>query len=537
MHLLAGRRPLQLIAATGIVLLSLLWLRSGPGDATGTATYGGSYIEGVVGSAERVNPLFATTALERDLAALVFSGLTRPGSDGAPLPDLARAWEVSPDGMTYTFYLRAGVLWHDGAKVSADDVVFTATILASSDYSGDSGIAATWRGVRATRIDALTVRFQLPQPFAPFLAATSIGILPAHLLQGQTPREVDASSFNETPIGTGPYQLDRLASDGARLSAYRRYHLGPPYLDRIGLHFYDSEQDLEDALARHQVQGALLPSTFDPSSLQDAGFELRELTASAYVTLYLNQRSLLFVDSRVREALALAIDRRSIIREPLHDRGAVAATSPIVPGSWAYDTTTVIPSPDPQRVQQLMTSAGWTLEDNVWRRGDLELKFNILTNPDPDRVAVAETLARQLREAGFLASVASVPADQLVANYLRPRQFTAALFGFDPGLDPDSYPAWHSSQSGDSGANIASYASSAADRLLEAGRTAVDIEGRRLAYAEFQRQFLIDVPSVILYHPTQIYAVDEMITRGERGVLFQPASRFFAIERWHRRAE
>ncbi len=536
MHLLGERRPLHLATAIGLILLSLLWLRSAPSDAIGAPTYGGGYIEGVVGSAERVNPLFATTAVELDLAALIFSGLTRPGSDGSPLPDLARAWEVSPDGKTYTFHLRASVLWHDDARFSADDVVFTAAILASVDYPGDPAIAATWRDVHATRVDALTVRFELPQPFAPFLAATSIGILPAHLLQGQTAEEVAASSFNESPIGTGPYRLDRLASDGARLSAYRRYHLGPPYLDRIGLRFYTTEQDLQDALARHQVQGALLPPAFDPTTLQDTAFELREFTSSAYVTLYLNQRSLLFVDSRVREALALAIDRRAIIRDALHNRGAIPATAPITPGSWAYDATAIVPSTDAQRIQQLMTTAGWTLQTNVWRRGELELRFNILTNPDPDRVAVAEELAKQLREAGFFASVATVPADQLVANYLQPRQFTAALFGFDPGLDPDPYPAWHSSQSGATGANIASYASPAADRLLEAARTDDDSEARRLAYIEFQRQFLSDAPSVILYHPTHIYAIDAAIAGREPGLLLQPASRLFAIERWHRRA-
>ena len=98
---------------------------------------GGSYIEGVVGTPKYINPILSQAgSVDSDISALVFNGLTKVSEGGEIVADLAERWTVSADGRTYTFYIRPGVVWHDGQPVSADDVVFTIRGIQSTDYQG-----------------------------------------------------------------------------------------------------------------------------------------------------------------------------------------------------------------------------------------------------------------------------------------------------------------------------------------------------------------------------------------------------------------
>ena len=112
------------------------------------------YREGTIGRPSSINPLTARTQADRDLAALVFSGLVALGPDGTYRPDLAEGWTVDSTGSTWTFTIRPDATWQDGVPVTSDDVVFTVNVLKSPGYTGP--LAASWRGVNATAIDERT---------------------------------------------------------------------------------------------------------------------------------------------------------------------------------------------------------------------------------------------------------------------------------------------------------------------------------------------------------------------------------------------
>ena len=120
------------------------------------------YLEGVVGPLDQVSPLSARTQAERNAVALVFSGLVRLGPGQSLVPDLAESWTTDPTGRQWTFHLRSGATWHDGAAVTAEDVVFTVNVLKSESYAGPGG--ASWKEVTATAEDRLTVRLDLETP-------------------------------------------------------------------------------------------------------------------------------------------------------------------------------------------------------------------------------------------------------------------------------------------------------------------------------------------------------------------------------------
>ena len=173
------------------------------------------YREGTIGRPSSINPLTARTQADRDLVALVFSGLVALGPDGTYRPDLAEGWTVDSTGSTWTFTLRPDATWQDGVPVTSDDVIFTVNILKSPGYTGP--LAASWRGVNATAIDERTVQFDLATPIGGFLQAATVGLLPAHLLSEAPIETLADDPFSLQPVGSGPFVLTSWNAKSATL--------------------------------------------------------------------------------------------------------------------------------------------------------------------------------------------------------------------------------------------------------------------------------------------------------------------------------
>jgi peptide/nickel transport system substrate-binding protein len=160
------------------------------------------------------------------------------------------------------------------------------------------------------------------------------------------------------------------------------------------------------------------------------------------------------------------------------------------------------------------------------------LRISLITDQDALRGAIADAVAQQLADAGIDATVVRQPSNDLVREALIPRQYQAAIFGWDPGADPDPYPAWHSSQTINNGRNISGYTSDDADKLLEEARRTFKLDARKLLYTEFQKLFLKDIPSIPLYVPLYTYFVSDRVKGVDPGVLFTPSSRFRDVYEW-----
>ncbi|MFB3093462.1 MAG: ABC transporter substrate-binding protein [Dehalococcoidia bacterium] len=495
------------------------------------------YVEAIVGSPDRVNPLFAPlNETDADLASLVFSGLTRLGPEGRVLPDLAESWVISEDGLAYTFKLRRDVIWHTGAAFTAEDALFTYELLADPDLPSDPRLGQLWRQVSCNAPDEFTLLCELSEPFAPFLSFTSIGLLPKHVLEGMTAVEIFDSPFNQKPVGTGPFRLPTLNEAEAILRANPTYYDERPAIDEIEIRFFPNPSTAAAALSRGEVQGVLL----GPSASQE-DFDLLTSTEGlrAYTSnrtrilmLFLNNSQPPFDDKALREAVALSVNVDDVISELLGGR-AVRADSPIVPGTWAYNPLLEPRPHDLDTARELLEEAGWeTTDDGVRQKDGKELRVSLMTDQDPLRIAIAELVANQLAEVGIQVAVTPQDSD-LRREFLAPRQYQAAIFGWDPGPDPDPYPVWHSSQvePPDSG-NIAGYQNEDTDRLIEEARLTTDLDKRQTLYYTFQQMFFEDVPSVLLYYPAFTYFVAEEVQNIELGTLFLTSSRFANATQW-----
>lgn len=519
-------------------LFSLAWLIAAVTFITagwfvfgGTSPYAGSsrYVEGVIGHVERVNPLFALPDTpEADLAALVFSGLTRPAGDGAPLADLAESWEISPDGLVYTFRLHAALSWHDGAPLTSRDVAFTVATIQDPGFRGLPGLAADWAGVRVATPDDRSIEFTLRAPLAGFLNRAALPILPEHLLHGVPANQLADAAFGVAPVGSGPYRLRELGRDHALLEANPSYHLGAPPIAELELRFHRDEGALATALERRDADAALLPD--GDGAATRAARERSDLASTAlpragYVALYLNNQRPPLDEARTRLAISAAIDR-----EALGD-SALTGLSPFVPGSWAAPSQPAISYGD---VDALFAEAGWPRgQGGVRTRGSQRLALTLETNADPRRTRLAEAVANQLRAAGVEVEVSSLPAIQLLQQSLLPRDYSMAIFAWDTGADPDPYGAWHTSQIAGAGRNIAGYHDVVTDTLLEQARSTVDQLERIELYRQFEARFLTQAPSVILHYPARNYVHPRGLRDLDAGLQFDTSSRFRDVQRRH----
>lgn len=536
----AFRWPMLIVLAAGVAGLMAVWLIAREnGGATGP-TPGGVYVEGMTGQPQRINPLFASfNEADEALTRLIFSGLVRLGADAMPEPDLAESWDILDDGRRYVFHLRRGLLWHDGEPLTADDVLFTFDRIREPGFRGDASLAALFENVTARAPDPLTVEVTLPEPFAPFLSYASIGIIPRHLLEGLSADALFDASFNQMPIGSGPYRLESLSSDQATLVASETYHLGKPYIERIELRFYRDNAELLAALRDGELDGAFFRpglSAADRSAIdEDRRFDRAQLLTDSYTLIYLNRQGPVFQDRNVRRALSLALDRDRLLAIALDGEGR-AVDGPIPKGLWAYFDTGAAPSYDPEQAELLLSEAGWQLErGGVRAKAGQTLHITLSTNDDTTRIDMAEAIAEMWRAIGVDVTVEVEGASEFVQDRLLPRRFEAALFGIETGPDPDEYAFWHSSQRAEGGRNLADLADPDVDFALERGRKTTDPALRVQFYILFQRVYQEAFPAILLLQPARSYVTEKEL-RGQRPVfLYDAGARFYDVHRWYLR--
>ncbi len=502
---------------------------------------GTSYTEGVAGTYQRINPLYAPlNDVDADLSALVFAGLVRLGPDGSIVPDLADLPEISEDDRTYTFRLNDGARWHDGQPVTSRDVAFTIRNITDPDYRGDPVLTEGWLGTEVETPDDRTVIVRLRQPSAPFLArSATVGILPEHLLGLLSTADIENAPFNSAPVGSGPYRLESVDSREARLVANERYHLGRPGIERITLRFYPDYATAQRALTEGDVEGLLIRdqvSEDQSSSLEQIkGARIEKLQRSSLVLLYVNATNVMFQDARVRRAFSLALDREELVRR-VYPGGATGSSSPVAPGTWAYAEGYDDTAPDVAEARRLLGEAGWTANatSGILSRQGSEFRFTIRVDNDPVRVAVAGEIARELEQLGVRATVASTTFSVLRRDFLQERRYEAAVATWEQGPDPDPYFGWHSSQMGSAGLNLANFEDAVVDELIAQGRTTTDHEVRLDSYDQLQQVWQELAPGVVIAYPNYVYVYPDWLKNVGGGVLFTGSSRFTDVHQWRR---
>lgn len=536
-----------------LFLLSLasggwLFMRLYTAFTVSVPTIGGVYTEAMLREPRIINPIFATQDSDRDIARLLYSGLVRYNKNGIAEPDLANRIDISEDGKTYTVRLRSNTLWHDGEKLTTDDILFTVHTIQNPQYK--SPLRANWQGVTVDKIDEYTIRFILRTPYAPFIENLAVGILPKHLWKNVNPEQILLHELNLKPIGSGPYMFGRIkqAKDGT-LQLYelfrnsRYYHEGP-YLETIAFRFYKTEDDILLALRRGDIDAFGPITETNVAHLKQDAISVLPLKMPRVFGLFFNpQKSPLFSLKEVREAIALAIDKETIARNAFSG-GAIPINSPILLDSETPIDASEKNKYDPARARALLDQHGWKddnedgiFEKKIKQKGKesvLTLRATIMTSDWPDLIRTAELLKSMLHEIGMEITISSFPFTELELNTIRPRNFDMLLFGQVYGYEADPFPFWHSSQLKDPGLNIALYANKRIDKILEETRKSNDSVTREKNYLEFKNILSQDLPAVFLYSQLYLYLIPKDVHGIELSKISLPADRFNTINTWYR---
>jgi len=473
------------------------------GDAA-RPVHGDTILMGTIGDASNLLPVLASDSASSDINGLVYNGLVRYDKDLNIEGELAESWDISDDNLTFTFHLRKGVLWHDGAPFTSADVLFTYNLFI--DPKTPTAYAERYKQVAwAKAPDSHTFIVHYDEPLAPALISWSLAIHPKHLLEGV---DITKSPLSRAPIGTGPFKFKQwVAGEKIVLEANPDYFEGQPLIHRVVYRIIPDQAtmflELQAGGLDHMGLNPIQFSTQTDTPAFKRRFRKYRYPAFAYTYLGYNLKRPQFKDRRVRQALTHAINKEELVEGVLLGLGQVA-TGPYKPGTWPYRADLPRYPYNPERAKQLLAEAGWEDRDNdgLLDKDGRPFTFTIVTNQGNDqRVKCGEIIQQRLKEVGIDVKLRVIEWASFLKEFINPGKFDATILGWTVPTDPDSYNVWHSTKTGPGQLNFIGFNNPEVDQLLEKGRRTLDQKQRKQYYDRFQEILAEEQPYSFLYVP------------------------------------
>jgi peptide/nickel transport system substrate-binding protein len=487
---------------------------------------GKDLVVGFAGDATSLNPVVATDGQSYIAEWPIFDSLVELDDKLNIRPLLAESWDVSKDGLTYTFKLKKGVKWHDGKPFTARDVAFTFysvldpkvttphrayfEMLASFPELTNKESPKKPEEVAVKPVEVVddhTVRFRLRFPSGAFLAVLvnpRAGIVPEHVLKGQ---DLNTAEFNRKPVGTGPFKfVEWKRGERIVLEANEQYHGGRPGLNRVIFRIIPDAVVLLQELRAGGVDFVDRPPLIEVGRMkQTPGFQVLVADNTSYTYFGWRQDLAPFDDVRVRRALNHAIDVPTIVKEVLQGYAQIA-TGQFPPSSFAFDPAVKPYAYDPNRAKALLAEAGWKPgPDGVLVKDGKRFSFSVRHDQADQTVKDSAVIIQEyLKRIGVEARLEALDWPTFVKK-LFASEFEGIVVGWTNHNDPDpfAYTIWHSSQW--KGRNFAHYKNPRADEALEAARRTANQAERKKHYSEFSKILMEDAPYVFLYFGQQVY--------------------------------
>ncbi|MDR2128223.1 MAG: ABC transporter substrate-binding protein [Burkholderiaceae bacterium] len=458
-------------------------------------------------------PLTTTAGGSTELGPKVVEGLLTYDFKLQPIAQLATAWEVSPDGLQYTFTLRQGVQWHDGKPFTAADVAYSIQTLKTVHPRG----RVTFANISQIETpNAHTVRLILSKP-APYLlaalAAAESPIVPKHLYEG---KDVASNELNNAPIGTGPFVFKEwVRGSHVRLERNPNYWDKPkPYLDAIVARFIPEAASRAAALESGEIQLAnkAIPLS-DVERFRKLPNVLVEITPWPYVgdhqQIYFNFEFAPFKKREVRQAVAQSINIAAFAKTIWFGHGVISA-SPIGKAEVRYHNDAIRHYPyDVKAAEALLDKAGYPRAADGTR-----FKVRILYNPFQDRRA-ADFLRQSLQRVGIAGEIEALDFATYVTRVYTDRAFDIVLENltnlFDPTVGVQRVFWSKNFKIGLPFSNAPHYVNAEVDRLLEGAAAEPDEARRRNLFLRFQQVLHDDVASIELGANPNVTVVDRRL--------------------------
>lgn len=431
-----------------------------------------------------------------ELVSNLFSSLVQFDEQLGLVPDLAETWEVSADGLQYTFHLRSGLTFHNGDPLVAEDLVYTYERTTNPDFASPHANKLALV-TAATAVDELTVQLTLSAPFAPFLAvACSRG--PGRALTPISKRAIDEmgdQQFGQTPVGCGPFMM---VADGADLSsgfemvAFDGWYGGRPFLDSIEVTIIPEPSSMVSGLEAGDLDMLDIVPAIGVEQLRgNDDLTLVEVPGTNWIGLAMNYARPPWDNPKARMAVAKAIDRDALIQTALFGLGqpSVGAIAPAF--AWSY-----LPPTDVEDPQSFNLDEAKALAEEVGLSGLKPTIMTAATNTRPN-----EVVRNQMNEIGLDVQIEQLQAAAWNERWLA-KDYDWIINGSVVDADPDDghWNFFHS----EGPWNTYGYVSADVDAALESTRTVSDQAERARLFQEIQRLSSADVAYAFLYHTPDI---------------------------------
>ncbi len=428
------------------------------------------------------------------------------------VPSIAKSYDISSDNLTITFHLRDDVYFHDGHKLTSQDVLFTYEMIMKPENKAINKRTLFLDVTDVYALDDYTVVVKYSSPNVSAILNWAIAIMPKHLYDGL---DFLDNEYNRMPIGTGPFRVKEWKSrqyiDLEKTGNHWQYD---PEIERVRFKFISNP----DVAYKSYLKGDLDIIGLSAEQWQreknnadltnKSNFFTYDPLSFAYIGWNMNGNNPFFSDKKVRQAMAYALNLDTFIEKVLYGL-ARRLTGPFHPDSWAYDDSLEPYRFDLEKAKQLLSEAGWTDSD---KDGILDKmidgkKVNFsYTTLYGDGSTTGELLLlvyqQDLKKIGIELKLQKIEWSSFVKR-INSKDFDSVLLAWSLSIDPDPTDIFHS-RNIETGLNFVSYKNEEVDRLSESNTLIFDSQKRKETLQEVHRLMYDDQPYIFLWSPTAL---------------------------------
>lgn len=460
---------------------------------------GGTVVRRMESDIATVNPVLATSKYDRMVDNYLFTPMVYLDASLRPVPGLAKSWDISPDGRSYTFHLNEKATFSDGTPVLASDVLWTLTKVTDPE-GGAAELAGYFETLDLSKSKALdphTVLLTFKEPLAAQLVKfNELNTLPEHVYS----KGDFKNDYNLKAVGSGPYRIVKLDPQKEIILERREDYWGQkPYLKTVVMKVLTDFATAWNAIKRGDIDETNISSDVwlmeSRRPEMQRKFDFLRFYSLSYNFIGWNEKNPLFQDKRVRRALGMCLDVPSIINNLYHGT-ARAMSGPFTPDEYPYNPAVPVLTYDPLGAKELFNNAGWfdTNNDGVLDKGGKPFKFDLYVFAgSPVGAQVGQIFQQELKKAGVQMNIVQLDPAQLLKQVLG-GQYEAVYMGWQLDAEPDLYQVFHSTQTPPKGQNFVYYNNPVADQLILQGRGELNFAKRKAILQQLHAVLTADQP-------------------------------------------
>ena len=470
-------------------------------------------------------PMNTTNAGADNVIELMFDRLMVINTDGTFGPRLAESWETNEAQDKITYHLNENAKWQDGEPVTAEDVVYSAQVASSSEYSylrrirmqyfagtDETGCETSTDSIEVAALDDHTVEFTLKAPMDPAIIYALVNrdffIMPKHLLDSISDADLVNDAFWQKPIGSGPCIFDSMESGvSIEFKANKDYYLGAPDFDRLVFKKVQSSNllsglmsgDIDVLSANSQI-----PLADWEAAKNTQGIVTKSVPTFAYQYMAMNTaRDYLTED--VRHAISLAINRQVIVDQLLQGEARIAI-GPLAEDHPYFDEKLLPIEYAPEKAKSMLEAAGWD--------SNRELQVLVSTGNEV-REKSAILIQQDLQKIGIKTKIQTLDFPTLLTN-ARNGDYDLCFIGSAGSVDPsESVPNVTAGYMN----NFAQLSDPTLGQIGESGAKEITFEARKKIYDQYQEELFKQMPMAFLYHTNDLFAYNEKLENVREGAI------------------